>query len=400
VAIGVEARREGYSIDAGDSASYARGPLLSPTLTPGAQGFPGFRPDNAVAVHRTAYSAYADLETQPTRNWLASAALRSEHYSDFGSKVTGKLAARYDFAHAFAVRSAVSTGFRAPGLQQESFTSTAINYIDGVPFEVGTFPATAATSRALGARPLKPETSRNYSVGVVLRPDSSLEATADIYRIDVADRIVLSENLGGLPGIDTLIQPLGVGRARFFLNGVDTRTRGADLVLRYHPAAEAPGRLELSASANWNTTLVTRLPTIGVLSILTPPPILFGRINTLTLEEGTSRSKINAGADWSYPLRLAQVGADLRVTRYGPVVEPGTDAARDVHMNPTTLVDLELRARVGGHFTAALGVDNLFDQYPVAYPTVLNPTGAVGFSRYSPFGFNGRFGYARLGWSW
>jgi iron complex outermembrane receptor protein len=400
VAVGVEARRESYAIDAGDPASYARGPLTTPMLIPGAQGFPGFRPDNVVDVHRMAYSAYADLETQLTPKWLASVALRGEHYSDFGSRVTGKLSVRHDFTRAFAVRSTVSTGFRAPGLQQEHFTSTALNLIDGVPFEVGTFPAAAAISRALGARPLKPESSHNYSLGLVLRPNSSLEATVDAYRIDVFERIVLSENLGGQPGIDALIQPLGVGRARFFLNGVDTRTRGMDLVLRYRPAADMPGRLDLIVSGNWNTAEVTRLPTIGLLSSLDPPPVLFGRINTLTFEEGTPRSKINAAADWSYPLPPAQIGVDLRVTRYGPAVEPGTDPTRDLRISSTTLVDLELRANVGNHFTAALGVDNLFDQYPEPYPSALNPTGAVGFSRYSPFGFDGRFGYARLGWRW
>ena len=52
------------------------------------------------------------------------------------------------------------------------------------------------------------------------------------------------------------------------------------------------------------------------------------------------------------------------------------------------------------HFTAAIGVDNLFDQYPQPYPSVLNPTGALGFSRYSPFGFDGRFEYARVAWNW
>ncbi len=55
-----------------------------------------------------------------------------------------------------------------------------------------------------------------------------------------------------------------------------------------------------------------------------------------------------------------------------------------------------------------LGADNLFDQYPDrlpinrALPTPpggivnLNGTNALAFSRYSPYGFNGRFVYARM----
>jgi iron complex outermembrane receptor protein len=400
VALGAEARREGYSIEAGDPESYDAGPLASPTRTPGAQGFPGFQPANALDKHRMSYSAYADLETQLTQKFLGSAALRGEHYSDFGSTATGKLSARYDFVHAFAVRGTVSNGFRAPGLQQEYFTSTAINFINGVPFDIGTFPATAPISRALGASPLRPEKSRNYSLGVVFRPLDSVEATLDAYRIDVTDRIVLSENLGGVPNIDALIQPFGVGRARFFINGVDTRTKGLDFVLRYRPSLGIPGKLALTASGNWNTTDVTRLPSTGVLSTLNPPPVLFGRINTLTFEDGTPKNKINAAADWSYPVGFGNLGAGLKVTRYGEVLQPGTTPAADVRINSTTLVDFELRARVGEHFGAAIGADNIFDQYPQPYPSALNSTGVLGFPSYSPFGFDGRFVYARLNWSW
>jgi len=400
LAVGAEARREGYEIEAGEPASYNSGPLASTKLTPGAQGFPGFQPANAVDVHRTAYSVYADLEAQVTRNFLSSIAVRGEHYSDFGSTATGKLSARYDFTHAFALRGTVSNGFRAPGLQQEFFTSTATNFINGTPFEIGTFPATAPISRALGASPLKPEKSKNYSLGLVFRPLNSFEATVDAYRIDIRDRIVLSENLGGVPNIDALIQPFDIGRARFFINGVDTRTKGLDLVLHYHESLERVGRLDLTAAGNWNTTTVTRVPSTGILSALNPVPVLFDRINTLTFEEGTPRDKITLAADWSHPVVFGDVGAQLRATRYGRVVEPGTDPTRDVPLNATTLVDFELRTSVGVHFTAALGVDNVFDQYPQPYPSALNTTGALGFSRYSPFGFNGRFGYGRLGWAW
>lgn len=400
LAVGAEARREGYSIEAGEPASYNSGPLASPSLTPGAQGFPGFQPANALDKHRNAYSAYADLEAQVTPNFLSSAAVRGEHYSDFGSTATGKLSARYDFIHAFAIRGTVSNGFRAPALQQEYFTSTATNFINGVPYEIGTFPATAPISRALGASPLKPEKSKNYSLGLVFRPLNSFEATLDAYRIDIRDRIVLSENLGGVPNIDALIQPYDVGRARFFINGVDTRTRGLDLVLHYHEALGIAGKVDLTAAGNWNTTDVTRLPSTGVLSALNPAPVLFGRLNTMTFEEGTPRNKLNLSGDWSHPVPFGDIGTQLRVTRYGRVVEPGTAPALDVPLNPTTLVDLELRTMVGAHFTVALGVDNVFDQYPSPYPSALNSTGALGFSRYSPFGFDGRFGYARLGWTW
>ncbi|MEO8064928.1 MAG: TonB-dependent receptor, partial [Pseudomonadota bacterium] len=230
VAFGIEVRREGYGIDAGELASYDRGPIVGQPAS--AQGFPGFQPSNELDEHRNAFSAYVDVESRLTQKFLASVALRGEHYSDFGSAVTGKLAGRFDFTDSFALRGAVSTGFRAPGLQQEFFTSTATNFIGGVPFEVGTFPATSDVAVTLGAQPLDPEKSKNYSLGTVLR-FGSFETTIDAYRIDIRDRIVLSENLN-TPQVAALITPFGATVARFFINGVETKTEGIDLVTRYN----------------------------------------------------------------------------------------------------------------------------------------------------------------------
>lgn len=67
----------------------------------------------------------------------------------------GTISGRYDINEVFAVRGAISTGFRAPSLQQEFFTASSTNFIDGVPFEVGTFPATSDAAIALGAQDRK-----------------------------------------------------------------------------------------------------------------------------------------------------------------------------------------------------------------------------------------------------
>ena len=208
IALGLEARQETYSIEAGESASYLRGPVT--TAAAGSQGFPGFQPANEVDEDRTAYGVYVDIESQLTTGLLASVAARAEDYSDFGSAVTGKISARYDFNDSFALRGTVSTGFRAPGLQQEFFTSTATNFINGVPFEVGTFPATSDVARTLGASDLDAEESVNYSFGAVFRI-ADFEATIDAYRIDIDDRIVLSENLNQ-PNVAALIAPFGSQR--------------------------------------------------------------------------------------------------------------------------------------------------------------------------------------------
>ena len=196
VAVGVEARLESYSIFAGEPDSYRNGGVLlngQPTAS-GAQVFPGFRPSNEVDEDRTAVGAYVDLEANVTEKFLASVALRGESYSDFGENLSGKLAARYDFTKAFALRGSIQNGFRAPSLPQQFFATTSTNFIDGVPFDITTFPVSDPVAIALGAQDLDAEESVNYSLGAVLRlGDVSL--TVDAYRIDIDDRIVLSENL-------------------------------------------------------------------------------------------------------------------------------------------------------------------------------------------------------------
>ncbi|HQR89336.1 MAG TPA: TonB-dependent receptor, partial [Caulobacter sp.] len=272
------------SIRAGEPTSYNRGPLTSAAA--GAQGFPGFQPSNVLSEDRSNIGVYLDLESRLTERFTASAAVRYEDYSDFGATTTGKLAARFELADGFAVRGAASTGFRAPALQQQFFTTTSTNFIiiNGVstPVEVGTFPATSAVAKVLGAQPLEAEESVNYSLGFVFHR-GPFEVTVDAYRINIDNRIVLSENIQGsatgtptLVTINNLLQPFNVTAARFFINGVETETQGLDVVARYRLDADEGGVFDLTAAANFNETDVTRVPTTNTLSSLPTPPTLFG----------------------------------------------------------------------------------------------------------------------------
>ena len=212
-----------------------------------------------------------------------------------------------------------------------------------MPFEVGTFPPSSAVAQALGAQPLEPEESTNYSLGAVFRL-SGFEATVDVYRIDIDDRIVLSENLGGTPAIDALLQPFGIGRARFFINGVDTTTEGVDAVVRYVAVTEAAGRWDFTLSANWNSTEVTALPTTNVIP---QGGTLFGRINVITFEEGQPDNKQSAMVNWDQEFGFGALGGTVKATHYGKVVEPQPTAALDVFLGGAVLVDLELHTRFG-----------------------------------------------------
>ena len=69
----------------------------------------------------------------------------------------------------FALRASVQNGFKAPSLQQQYFATTSTNFINGVPFDIQTFPVTDPVAQALGAKPLDAEESLNYSIGAVAR---------------------------------------------------------------------------------------------------------------------------------------------------------------------------------------------------------------------------------------
>ncbi len=406
VAFGAEARWEGYSIRAGEPTSYNRGPLTSAAA--GAQGFPGFQPSNVLSEDRSNIGVYLDLESRLTERFTASAAVRYEDYSDFGATTTGKLAARFELADGFAVRGAASTGFRAPALQQQFFTTTSTNFIiiNGVstPVEVGTFPATSAVAKVLGAQPLEAEESVNYSLGFVFHR-GPFEVTVDAYRINIDNRIVLSENIQGsatgtptLVTINNLLQPFNVTAARFFINGVETETQGLDVVARYRLDADEGGVFDLTAAANFNETDVTRVPTTNTLSSLPTPPTLFGRANVLTYEEGTPKYKVTLAGDWAKD----QWGASLKTTFYGSVLSPNNDptGAFDVSTGKKAVVDLEGRYGFTDNVTLAVGANNLFDEYPDRTPANVNTTNATAFTGFSPFGFNGRFLYTRLSINW
>ncbi|MFC3070206.1 TonB-dependent receptor plug domain-containing protein [Phenylobacterium soli] len=407
LAFGAEYRHEGYAIGAGDVPSYTFGGITGKAA--GAQGFPGFKPSNEVDKNRHSYAAYVDLDAPVTEKFDVDVAARYENYSDFGSTTNGKLSARYALTDSFALRGTVASGFRAPALQQQYFTATSTNFIliNGVntPVEVGTFPSVSPVAAALGGKPLEPEKSTNYSLGAVFH-QGPFELTVDAYQINIKNRIVLSENIQGSPtgsptaqAIYALINPpgsAGLGAARFFINGVDTETKGLDVVGRYRLLTDDLGEFDFTAAANFNSTKVKKTPKTAQLSALPVPPILFDRGNVLTFERGTPRQKHVVSVDWS----RAAFAATAKATYYGDVLVPNNSPSLDYHTGSHTIVDLEGRYTLPMGPVLALGVNNVFDEYPNKTPTIVNTTGAVGFPSFSPFGFNGRFLYGRVTINW
>ena len=396
VALGAEFRVERYEVEAGEPASYVTG---TPGLAGGAQVFPGFQPSNALKEDRSAFGVFADLEADVTDRLLVGLAARAESYSDFGEALTGKLSARYELTDWLALRGAVSNGFRAPSLQQAYFTSTATVFSGAppLPVETGTFPADGPVARALGGEALDAEDSVNLSGGFVVT-SGAFALTVDAYAIDIDNRIVLSENLSG-PAVRTLLANAGVTgvtSARFFINGVDTETRGVDVVATYGLETGRFGDVDLTLGLNATETEVTAAPTSEVL----PGVTLFSRREIARFEDGQPDTKLIASADWT----RGAVSGFLRATRYGEVTDSGATAAGDEVLSAKTLIDAELTTAVSDRLSLTFGASNLLDEYPDVTAEDPRFNGDFDrifpFSSFSPFGFSGRYLYARARYSW
>ncbi len=402
VAVGGEYRDEGFKIRAGELASFVNGPFSANGAAGGSQVFPGFRPNNAVDAGRDSYAGYAEANADVSDRFTVQLAGRYERFSDFGDTLNGKVAARFEVVPGVAVRGSASTGFRAPSLAQQFFQTTSTNNVNGTLIEIGTFPVGDPVARALGSRQLTAEKSTNLGGGVTLNPVRGLNLTADYYNIEIRDRVTLTENLQGaaVVGILNAAGIRNVTSARFFVNGVDTRTQGVDVIGSYSVPEFGAGKFQLTAGYNYNSTKITDRAVLPSLPNIT----LFGRTESFRLTDGQPSDKINLGLDWT----LDRLGATVRANRFGKVFIPGpsTDLALrqgaapgDYTLGAKWLTDVEGRVDLVRGVQFAVGADNVFDVYPDRGP-VGGAFGTNGFflpyNSQSPFGFNGRFLYGRV----
>jgi iron complex outermembrane receptor protein len=403
VALGAAYRRENYQIVAGEPASYMQGFHPDPfgDIAPaGSQVFPGLRPQDEADVGRDNIAAYIDLESSVAPKVLANVAGRFEHYSDFGSKVTGKLALRYQPTREWTLRGALSTGFRAPSLNQTFYSQVATNFQAdsagaAVPLDVGVFPVRSPEARALGARDLEPETSVNVSAGFAFSPIQALTFTADYYWIKVDDRIMLTTSFG-TDSVKAILRSIGsrAEAAQYMTNGINTRTEGVDLTGTYRFAL-GNGTMNLDGVFNWTENRIASLGPLppelqgtGVTALF--DPFYEGGLNAMTRERPKWRTTFTARyatGPWRFLGRSTSYG-EYTSSLYGY-----TEESLQTYSSKT-LLDAEVgySFRV---FGVALGARNLFD----TYPGFMKPDNSFFIFPYpsaSPFGFNGRFVYTRL----
>lgn len=399
VAAGGIFRHDRYEIEAGEEASWVDGPVKTDQnggrAAPGSQVFPGFQPDQEVGESRTNVGVYADLETDVTERFLVNAAGRFEHFSDFGSTLNGKLALRFELLDELILRSAVSSGFRAPNLAQRYFSKISTTFIDNVPNEVGLFRNNSDVAAALGVPDLEEETSLNFSGGVTLNPSNTFSVSADVFYIEIYDRIVLSGNMGG-DAIVNLLESEGifnVDRVQLFSNAIDTETWGLDLTADYRTPIGDNGVLRISGAYNLTKNRLAS-------GVRTPARLdedfeasIFGREARLELE----RERPANTTKLSVRYERGPLSALVRGTRYGEVLVGDDDPADDYTLSPEVLADVEVGYEIVPDLARlSVGARNVLDNYPDLTPEDQNFGGIFPFPTASPFGFNGRYVYTRL----
>ncbi|WP_112384196.1 TonB-dependent receptor plug domain-containing protein [Sphingomonas carotinifaciens] len=415
ISIGAEHRWERFQSRAGEPDSYRNGGYRIPVdstpfgqlyggryPSPGLVSFTGTSATDAASLSRTNLAGYVDLATNVTDAWFIGVAGRFEHYDDSaGNTISGKFSTRYELAKGLAIRGGVNTGFRAPSLAQTGFSTTqnTTTVIGNTPVStIAKFlPVNSAAALALGAQPLKPEKSLNYTAGLTYEA-GALHLTLDAYQIRINDRIVKTEFLGTASNGGTAIRDIlvangitGVDSAQFFTNAIDTRTRGIDAVAEYTLRTAGLGAFRLSAAYSYNKTKILNIAdNPAALSSLNV--VLFGRQAQRDLVVALPRTKLVLTNDWS----LGKVHALARVTRYGRYVESSNVITGDRTFGGKWVADLDIGYDLTDRITLAVGANNLFDAYPDRNGLIASD-GSGAYGGFAPFGLSGGSYYARIG---
>lgn len=399
------------TLEAGEEASW-----YVSTTSPeegGAQGFSGWGPQDAYTASRHAVSEYVQLEGNITDKLSTSVAARHEDYSDFGTTTSGAVSARFEFSDTFALRGTVSTGFRAPGLAQQYYGDAASSYLGtgntlGVPqgiYLTGMVPVDNPLAELLGSEPLKPEKSRNYTVGMVWNPSQAFTTSVDIYKIVVRNRIAPSSSIS-LTDPDVLAylashgiaQPDYVG-VSYFTNAGDVRTRGVDWVSSYNRDFENGGSLvsTFSATYHWNKVDNIR-PNPEVLNQF--GDVGFQRLTRSQIKGTLADEMPRMKLIWTNTFNIGYWGFTGTLTRYGRFTRySGSGYENDIVSPDKWIFDIAA-SYYHDKWNFTLGVDNLFNTYPDKYPDGHDVHGSLPYPPNTPFPAVGALVYGKVAYSW
>jgi iron complex outermembrane receptor protein len=411
LAWGAEYRRETYGSTEGDLQSYSGGPYAVPhplfietapgvyapagstaAKSPGASGYGGTSPTYAGSWSDWSWGVYGDAEADVTDALSVGLAGRYEHYNSFGGSFVYKANAIYKIVPALSVRATLGTGFHAPSPGQIHDAILTTNFVAGNQVQTGTYPVDSPISQYFGSVGLKPEKSKNYGAGVILKPTSTLTMTIDGYIIKVKDRIGISRTFR-VTAADVIAQPelAAVGEGgdvNFFTNAFNTSTKGIDFVgtWRHHIF---DGGLTMTLAYNYNKSKVTKFD-----------PAVINEAQRIDIAHLAPNHRATLSANFLRGPWLF----NARENYYGWWRDENDYPGQKFGAKWTT--DADLSYTFMGHFTATVGAIDIFNTHPDKIKnSASNPiyvlTGSTADGQVyprlgGPFGINGGFYYVRL----
>jgi len=349
LAFGFETREETFTAFAGEPNSF---------LGAGSSGFRGVEPKNAGDFKRDNVAIYADVEHDVSDAILLQYAVRYENFSDFGGTLNGKLAGRLRVSDTFALRAAVSTGFHAPTPGQSN-VSTIITTFDGttgLQVEEGLFPVSNPDVVAAGGTALTEEQSMNISAGFTADIGDWLSLTADIYQIEVDDRIYRTGDIPVPPQPND--PPNAPARSiSFYTNALDVEHKGIDIVATSAFDISNSTSLNLALAYGYNTIEVTGQTLVSGIQ-----PVNDGLVEDIENNYPEHRWVLTGnfliGEDFNVMARVNFFGEHYDERgRIGDAVDPSAK------IDAVYYVDLEAGWDVNENWRVVLGGSNIFDEY-------------------------------------
>ena len=262
-AIGMDLRRE--NLDETPSLAFQQGDVT---------GYGGSA--GAVSASRDVRAFYAEVNVPLLKTLELDAAIRSDHYSDFGTTNNPKVSLRFQPSQSVLLRGSYGQGFLAPSLYQlfvpptSALSTTGLNDPLRCPVtHDNTLDCNAQFPLTFGGNPqLKPEESEQSTFGIVFEPTNELSMSADYFKIRLTDAITngipVTTILGdpqyyglitrapsdpanpSLPGRITAIQ-------QTYINLGDTHIEGWDLEAHYKWPRMTWGRLRFDLAGTYYT---------------------------------------------------------------------------------------------------------------------------------------------------
>lgn len=358
VSLGMEARQEKFKVEAGQEESYVNG---------GAQSFPGLQPKNALEEDRNNIGFYAGADWDATNEFLLGGAVRFENYSDFGSNFSWKVNSRYLLGdRKGAIRASVSTGFRAPSLHQIYLSNIQTLVSAGTISNQGTFNNVSQVVQDLGIPALDAETSFNYTAGITYRLTDGFSVSADYYNISVDDRVLFTSEINGdddpeINPIEEILIANEITSLKVFVNALDTKTQGFDLVADYKGLA-------ISESADLDFVLSMNINETKIDGKINSPGIL-GEQNVDIFDRKEQSRVISARPNlktlFGITLNTGKLTTSLNNTYFGEVTwQHAETPENDQTFSAKVVTDLLLGYDLNDKIGLNLVVNNLFNVYP------------------------------------